>query len=81
MNNSKNSNNKELNKDLSEDEEDEGDFEAFINKNIRLENLECSIVSVPIYFYINPTINKIFVYNSKDNLIIYDCQLFNELNN
>ena len=80
LNNSKNSNNKELNKDLSEDEEDEGDFEAFINKNIRLENLECSIVSVPIYFYINPTINKIFVYNSKDNLIIYDCQLFNELN-
>ena len=42
--------------------------------------MQTQVIGVPIYFEINPTINKIFVYNSRDDLIIYDCQLFNETN-
>ena len=42
--------------------------------------LEFSLKGDPIYFKINPTINKIIIYNREDNLMILDCELFNEIN-
>ena len=35
---------------------------------------------IPKYFFINPTINKIFIYTQKEEIIIFDCKLFNEIN-
>jgi len=75
---------KEANKDkmLDDDEEENYDIESIIIKNLRSENLKCNIKQkgLPKYFAINSTINKIFIFNAVDNIIIYDCQLFNEIN-
>ena len=78
---SENNNNRDRN-DMLEEEEDEGndDIEEMLI-NIHSESLTKTIKNsgTPIYFSINPTINKIFIYNSRDNIIIFDCSLFNEL--
>ena len=70
-----------INKMLEDDDEENYDIESIIIQNIRSENLFCNIKQkgVPKYFAINSTINKIFIYNEIDNIIIYDCQLFNEI--
>ena len=77
-------NNKEDNniEDINEEfEENEMDIESLI-QNLRTENTNSLIKNFgnPLYFSINPSINKIFIYNDRDKLIIYDCQLFNIIN-
>ena len=64
------------------DEENNDDIESIIIQNIRSEKLSCIIKQKgePLYFMINPSINKIFIYNERDNITIYDCHLFNEMN-
>ena len=69
---------------MDEDEENNYDLEGMIT-NINKEkykDLFCLIErnGIPLYFNINPNINKIFVYNKKNNLIFYNCSLFNEFN-
>ena len=53
------------------------DFETQI-LGLHSENLSCTIKEkgIPIYFDINPTINKIFVYNENNHLLFYDSELF-----
>ena len=77
--NKKDKNNK---KDIiaEEDDEQDMDMETTIISNITSKNLSQTIKETPIFFAINSTINKIFVYNREDNLLIFDCQLFNEIN-
>ena len=65
----KNNNENEINKDL----------EQYITDIIIPQNLFFSIEGDPIFFKMNPTINKIFVYNKENNLIIIDSQLYNEI--
>ena len=67
-------------KDYDINEEDDLDMEETITDNIIPKELSFSINESPILFKINQTINKIFVYNEEDNLLILDCQLFNEIN-
>ena len=77
--NHKEDNNKE---DINEEfGENDLDIESMI-QNLRTENTNSSIkyFGNPLYFSINPSINKIFIYNDRDKLIIYDCQLFNIIN-
>ena len=66
----------------SNEEDENDDIESIILKNVRSENLSIKIrqKGEPLYFMINSTINKIFIYNEKDNIILYDCQLYNEIN-
>ena len=65
------------NKIIDEDEEDD-DFEALINISIKDQNLETQFKGIPYYFEINPSLNKIFIYNTEGNIIILDCNLFNK---
>ena len=76
INNSKTNNNK--NTELIEDDED--DLESIINNSLRNQELVAKIDGTPLYFQINPSINKIFTYNSQGNIIILNCQIFNKLN-
>ena len=66
-----------INKLDEEDEEDE-DLESIINNSVRNETLNIPINGIPLYFQINPIINKIFVYNNKGNIIVLDCEIFNK---
>ena len=60
-------------------EEDMDDFESLINKTMKEENLDNIIDGIPIYFQINPLINKIFIYNLKGDIKIINCELFNRI--
>ena len=59
---------------------DEEDFETSIMNCLAPQKLEHTIKGKPLFFKINPTINKIFVFTEENNLIILDNQLFNEIN-
>ena len=66
---------------LEEDFEEELDVETALD-SIKKETINCKIspVGIPQYFVINPTINKIFVYNGQEKLIIFNSELFNRIN-
>ena len=53
------------------DEENNDDIESIIIQNIRSEKLSCIIKQKgePLYFMINPSINKIFIYNENHNFL------------
>ena len=53
------------------------DLESIINHAIKEKNLDREINGIPIYFQINPSINKIFIYNLNEDIEIINCQLFN----
>ena len=74
--------NKEKNNEDNENFEfqEEDDLESSIMDYLTPQKLSFTIKGEPLYFKINPTINKIFVYNKENDLIILDCQLFNEIN-
>ena len=78
--NEKKTSSKSNNSKKNDDEEDEEDFdfESFITNSMRNQDISLSINGLPIYFQINPSINKIFVLNNKDNIIILNSQLFNK---
>ena len=71
-------------KNIEDDEnlefQEEDDIESSIMDYLTPQKLSFPIKGDPLYFKINPTINKIFVYNKENDLIILDCQLFNEIN-
>ena len=54
------------------------DLEELINETMKPKQLLCKIKGNPLFFSINLNINKIFVYNKEDNLIILNSSLFNE---
>ena len=56
------------------------DFESILEDIITPNALFSIIKGNPIFFKINPSINKIFIYNNEDNMVILDCQLYNEIN-
>ena len=59
---------------------DIGDLESEINESLAPKNLNFQIKGIPIYFEINSTINKIFIYiKDLDNLLILDNELYNEI--
>ena len=76
----KNEKNNKNNNDILEDEEDDedNDFESLISNSIRDQNLKLQINGIPFFFQINPSIDKIFIYNNKENLIILNSQLYNK---
>ena len=56
------------------------DLEEEINESLTPKNLSFQIKGIPIYFKINPTINKIFIYiKDQDNLLILENELYNEI--
>ena len=72
---------KNENEEDNEEEEEEfnTDLELLIKESISPKKILSPIKGNPIVFKINPTINKIFVFIKEDNIIILDCQLFNEI--
>ena len=57
-----------------------GGLEDEINESLTPQNLSFPIKGLPIYFEINSTINKIFIYIKElDNLLILDNELYNEI--
>ena len=56
-------------------------FDSNLIDSISHNQLYSIIKGNPIFFKINPKLNKIFVYNDEDDLTILDCTLFNETNN
>ena len=54
-----------------------------VNSNVINQNIKFKINKIdnviPLYFQKNPSINKIFVYTKNNQIIIYDCQLFNQI--
>ena len=56
------------------------DFESILEDIITPNALFSIIKGNPIFFKINPSINKIFIYNIEDDIVILDCQLYNEIN-
>ena len=73
-NNNNNKNNKNKNEDIEKD-----DLESTLIDLITPQFLSAIIEGDPIFFKINPTINKIFVYNKENNIIILDSQTYNEI--
>ena len=59
---------------------DEHGLEGIIKGVMKPNNISCKINGEPLFFSINPTINRIFVYNKEDNLIILNSQLYNGIN-
>ena len=77
---------KENNKEISQtgdilDDEEDLDVEGIVSQ-IREETISADIrgTDIPKYFTINSTLNKIFIFTEKKDIIIFDCQLFNEIN-
>ena len=60
------------------DNEEECDYESYINDTFRNQNSDLELTDNPLYFQINPLINKFFVFNEKGNIIVVDCELFNK---
>ena len=73
-NNNNNKNNKNKNEDIEKD-----DLVSTLIDLITPQFLSAIIEGDPIFFKINPTINKIFVYNKENNIIILDSQTYNEI--
>ena len=76
-NNNNKTNEKEKNNNVENKENHS--MEEIIKEVVRPKQLFYSINENPIFFSINPSINRIFVYNKEDNLIILDSQIFNEI--
>ena len=66
------------NTDKVEENEEEYDFESLISNSIRNQDLDMPIEGNPLYFQINPSINKMFIYNYQGKIIIFNCELFNK---
>ena len=62
------------------EEEENDDFESCINDALIPTKMKLGLKNEPLFFKINQTISKIFVYDTKDNLIILDCKLFSLFN-
>ena len=73
--NESNNNSKDINE--LDNEEEDYDFESIISSSLRIQNLSYIIKKRPLYFQINSSMNKIFIYNTKGEIITLDCQLFN----
>ena len=58
---------------------DNNDFESFTDTIVTSQKLDFQIRDIPLFFNINSLLNKIFIYDNKDTLSIYDCQLFNPI--
>ena len=73
---------KEEEKDENEkiEVEQDEDLYSILEESITEHKLSRPTNGIPIIFKINPTINKVFIYNKEDNLMIVECQLFNEIN-
>ena len=65
------------------EENDDDDLEEMVNSNVINQNIKFKINKIdnviPLLFQKNPSINKIFVYTKNNQIIIYDCQLFNQI--
>ena len=73
-------NNKKINVDfIEENENEENDLESIINVGVKSQKLYRKIQGIPLFFQINSLLDKIIIYNTDDNLLIYDCQLYNEI--
>ena len=75
----KSQNDKKNSENKSDNLEEEEDLETSIIGIIIPQNLCSSIEGEPIFFKTNPTINKIFVYNKENNIIMIESEAFNEI--
>ena len=59
--------------------DNEKDYESFVDNYIIPKKISFLLNGKALFFNINPTINKVFIYNEDDDLLILNCQLFNEI--
>ena len=63
-----------------DNDNDEDDYlESFINDEILTKDNDCPINEKSILFKINENLNKIFIYDENDNLLICETEIFNEI--
>ena len=73
--------NNEINDDKKDDEyEDNEGLECLVNDYVTKQNQKYRLINIiPLFFKINPSINKIFIYDKNQNILICDCQLYNQI--
>ena len=73
--------NNEINDDKKDDEyEDNEGLECLVNDYFTKQNQKYRLINIiPLFFKINQSINKIFIYDKNQNILICNCQLYNQI--